>query len=59
MAYTQIFNYSELAKFLIESKSDLDSLEAPVGSTASLVDESKSWRMGPSGEWVEIAGGGQ
>lgn len=57
MAYTQIFNYSELAKFFIESKSDLDSLEAPVGSTASLVDESKTWRMAPNGKWIEIGGG--
>ena len=57
MAYTRLYNYSELAKYFVESASDLESLEAPAGSVAYLVDESKSWRKSPSGEWVEIGGG--
>lgn len=57
MAYTRLYNYSELAKYFVESASDLESLEAPAGSVAYLVNESKSWRKSPSGNWVEIGGG--
>lgn len=55
MAYTQIFNYSEIENYLVDSESDIVNLtDAKVGAMATAADGSASWRKAPSGTWVKI-----
>lgn len=57
MAHVEMFPYSNIEEFLIDSEEDLENLpECPAGSVAKIAG-GKSYRLSPSGEWKEIGGG--